>query len=92
MVKLACCRILETGRDPAVRINRPIATRLIVIGFFTGALSGFFGIGGGFLIVPGIMRGSGMPILNAIGSSLFSVGNLDEAPYLLLGHGAWIAS
>ncbi|MBS0394998.1 MAG: TSUP family transporter, partial [Proteobacteria bacterium] len=28
---------------------------------------------GGFLIVPGIMYGSGMPILNAIGSSLFSV-------------------
>ncbi len=60
--------------DPAVRINRSIATRLTVIGFFTGALSGFFGIGGGFLIVPGIMLGSGMPILNAIGSSLFSVG------------------
>ncbi|MBS0396170.1 MAG: TSUP family transporter, partial [Proteobacteria bacterium] len=28
---------------------------------------------GGFLIVPGIMYGSGMPILDAIGSSLFSV-------------------
>jgi uncharacterized membrane protein YfcA len=39
-----------------------------------GAFSGFFGIGGGFLIVPGIMLGSGMPILNAIGSSLLSVG------------------
>lgn len=60
--------------DPAVRIDRPIAMRLVAIGFFTGALSGFFGIGGGFLIVPGIMLGSGMPILNAIGSSLFSVG------------------
>ena len=40
----------------------------------TGAVSGFFGIGGGFLIVPGIMLGSGMPIINAIGSSLLSVG------------------
>jgi uncharacterized membrane protein YfcA len=60
--------------DPGVRINRPIAARLIAIGFATGALSGFFGIGGGFLIVPGIMLGSGMPVLNAIGSSLFSVG------------------
>jgi hypothetical protein len=27
------------------------------------------------LIVPGLMLGSGMPILNAIGSSLFSVGS-----------------
>ena len=39
-----------------------------------GAFSGFFGIGGGFLIVPGIMLGSGMAILSAIGSSLLSVG------------------
>ena len=45
----------------------------MVVGLLTGAISGFFGIGGGFLIVPGIMLGSGMPILNAIGSSLFSV-------------------
>jgi uncharacterized membrane protein YfcA len=37
-------------------------------------LAGFFGIGGGFLIVPGIMLGSGMAMLNAVGSSLFSVG------------------
>ena len=60
--------------DPAVRLNRGIAVRLVVIGFVTGLLSGFFGIGGGFLIVPGLMLGSGMTILNAVGSSLFSVG------------------
>jgi uncharacterized membrane protein YfcA len=39
-----------------------------------GFLSGFFGIGGGFLIVPAIMLGSGMATLNAVGSSLVSVG------------------
>jgi uncharacterized membrane protein YfcA len=39
-----------------------------------GALAGFFGIGGGFLIVPGLMFASGMEIINAIGTSLFSVG------------------
>ena len=31
------------------------------------------GIGGGFLIVPGLMRATGMPILNAVGSSLVAV-------------------
>lgn len=62
------------GGDPSVRITWPIAGRLVAIGLGTGLLAGFFGIGGGFLIVPGIMLGSGMPILNAIGSSLFSVG------------------
>ena len=60
--------------DPAVRINARIALRLVVIGFLAGGLSGFFGIGGGFLIVPGIMLGSGMPMISAIGSSLVSVG------------------
>jgi uncharacterized membrane protein YfcA len=52
-----------------------IAIRLIAIGLVVGAVSGFFGIGGGFLIVPGLMLASGMPIINAIGSSLFSVGS-----------------
>jgi uncharacterized membrane protein YfcA len=60
--------------DPAVRLNAEIAPRLVTVGLGTGFLSGFFGIGGGFLIVPGLMLSSGMPILNAVGSSLFSVG------------------
>jgi hypothetical protein len=46
----------------------------VLVGLAAGTVSGFFGIGGGFLIVPGIMFGSGLPILNAIGSSLFAVG------------------
>jgi uncharacterized membrane protein YfcA len=60
--------------DPDVRITRAIALRLVAIGFAVGLLSGFFGIGGGFLIVPAIMLGSGMATLNAVGSSLVSVG------------------
>ncbi len=68
--------------DPGVRITRPITIRLVAIGFLAGLLSGFFGIGGGFLIVPGIMLGSGMPILNAVGSSLLSVGAFGSATAL----------
>jgi uncharacterized membrane protein YfcA len=73
-VGVAMLRPRASGGDPTVRLNPVIAGRLIAVGFVTGAISGFFGIGGGFLIVPGIMLGSGMPILNAIGSSLLSVG------------------
>jgi uncharacterized protein len=57
-----------------VRINAPIAARLGGVGAGVGALSGFFGIGGGFLIVPGLMLGSGMAGINAVASSLLSVG------------------
>ena len=56
------------------RMDARTAGRLIALGLIAGLLSGFFGIGGGFLVVPGIMLGSGLPILKAIGSSLFSVG------------------
>jgi uncharacterized protein len=63
----------QTGGDPTVRLTRENLPRLILIGLASGALSGFFGIGGGFLIVPGLMFASGMPIVNAIGSSLVAV-------------------
>ena len=46
---------------------------LIGGGLVVGALSGFFGIGGGFVIVPGLIAATAMPLINAIGSSLVSV-------------------
>jgi len=73
-VAVAMLRPRRSAGDPNVHITPAIAVRLIGIGLLTGALAGFFGIGGGFLIVPGIMLGSGMAMLNAIGSSLFAVG------------------
>lgn len=78
--------------DPLVRINPAIAVRLLCIGLLAGFISGFFGIGGGFLIVPGIMFASGMPIINAIGSSLFAVslfGFTTAASYALSGLVDW---
>jgi uncharacterized membrane protein YfcA len=71
---LAMLRARAVAGDPNVHINWRIGVRLIALGLAVGFVSGFFGIGGGFLIVPGMMLGSGMPILNAVGSSLFSVG------------------
>ena len=82
VVGISMLRGKSAEGDPDVRITRPIAMRLVAIGFLAGLLSGFFGIGGGFLIVPGIMLGSGMPILNAVGSSLFSVGTFGSATAL----------
>ncbi len=47
--------------------------RLIPIGLGVGLLAGFFGIGGGFLIVPGLILATGMPPRNAIATSLVAV-------------------
>ena len=59
--------------DPNVRITPAIAVRLIGAGLALWLLSGFFGIGGGFLVVPGLVASTGMPILFAVGSSLVAV-------------------
>ena len=58
---------------PDVRLSAENGPRLVGLGFGTGLLSGFFGIGGGFLIVPGLILATGMPILNAMASSLVGV-------------------
>lgn len=63
----------EPDRDRHVRLGRENAPALVGTGFAVGALSGFFGIGGGFLIVPGLVFATGMPMLQAVGTSLVAV-------------------
>ena len=69
--------LMLKGRDalgnPNVRLNRENAPRIVGFGAVTGLFSGFFGIGGGFLIVPGLIASTGMPMINAVGSSLVAV-------------------
>ncbi|ONF97143.1 sulfite exporter TauE/SafE family protein [Sphingomonas jeddahensis] len=53
--------------------NRENASKVLGFGLGTGAFSGFFGIGGGFLIVPGLVASTRMPMINAVGTSLVAV-------------------
>lgn len=78
--------------DPAVRLGRENAGQLVTYGAGAGLFSGFFGIGGGFLIVPGLVAATGMPMLNAVGSSLIAVasfGVTTAASYALSGLIDW---
>lgn len=63
--------------DPHVALRWATAARmtpwLLAYGAGVGALAGFFGIGGGVLIVPGLIAATGMPMISAVGSSLVSV-------------------
>ncbi len=76
-VGIMMLRPRRSGGNPDVRLTRESMPRLLPllvgIGFAVGALSGFFGIGGGFLIVPGLIGATAMPLISAIGSSLVSV-------------------
>ena len=82
--------------NPDVRLStitaRELLPLLIGIGFAVGLLSGFFGIGGGFLIVPGLMLATGMPLTLAIGTSLVAVaafGAATAASYAVSGLIDW---
>ena len=52
-----------------VACHRENLPRVAGFGLVTGGLSGFFGIGGGFLIVPALIAATSMPIYQAIGTS-----------------------
>lgn len=59
--------------DAGVMLGRENAVKLVLYGLGTGLFSGFFGIGGGFLIGPALIAATGMPMLTAVGSSLVAV-------------------
>ena len=77
---------------PDVKMNRGNMLAIVGLGVATGTLSGFFGIGGGFLIVPALMLATGMPIMNAVSSSLVAVtafGLTTAASYAWSGLISW---
>lgn len=85
----------RTG-DPDVMLTWSSAPRLAPLIFFygiaVGTLAGFFGIGGGFLVVPGLMAATQMPIISAVGSSLVPVtafGSTTATNYALSGLIDW---
>ncbi|MNJ22948.1 Sulfite exporter TauE/SafE [compost metagenome] len=78
--------------DPGVRLHRGMAPRVAVSSVGVGAAAGFFGIGGGFLIVPGLMWATGMTLAAAQATSLLSVaafGASTAANYSLSGLVDW---
>src|SRR3974390_394808 len=68
VVGLTMLRPRKSGSNADVKLTRKsmpdLLPRLLGIGFAVGVLSGFFGIGGGFLIVPGLVAADGPPPLN----------------------------
>ncbi|WP_087001984.1 sulfite exporter TauE/SafE family protein [Rhizobium sullae] len=66
-----------------------------LVALATGLSSGFFGIGGGFLIVPGLLLSTGMPLINAVGTSLLAVGTfglMTAANYAASGFVDWLTA
>ncbi len=69
--------IQETVRiPPMVRLRgdvRVSAWVITVVAFFTGLLSGFLGVGGGFIRMPAMLYAIGVPVPVAVGTDLFEI-------------------
>ena len=78
LLMLFIAAMMLRGRKAEVQAattgQREDKRRLSVIGFGVGMLAGFYGIGGGFLVAPALILGTGMPTIAAVGSALVSVG------------------
>jgi uncharacterized protein len=62
-------------RDPAgqLRLTSRCAAVLVAAGVGAGVLSGLFGVGGGFVVVPALVLFSGMGIHRAVATSLLVI-------------------
>lgn len=69
-VPQAVCRFDPSGR---FTLSSPCLVLLVVVGLLVGVLSGLFGVGGGFVIVPALVLLTGMEIHRAVSTSLLVV-------------------
>jgi uncharacterized membrane protein YfcA len=58
------------GKQSAEPPRRGFSPAAVAIGFFVGVLTGVVGAGGGFLIVPALVLLAGVPMGDAVGTSL----------------------
>jgi uncharacterized membrane protein YfcA len=78
--------------DGQLRFSAPCAVVLALIGIGTGFLSGLFGVGGGFLIVPALVLVTRMGVHRAVATSLLIISVIafsGAATQVLHGRIAW---
>ncbi|MDO8364110.1 MAG: sulfite exporter TauE/SafE family protein [Actinomycetota bacterium] len=58
---------------PKLRIDPWTGVKVVVAGTIVGLLTGFFGVGGGFVIVPALVLALGFTMAEAVGTSLLVI-------------------
>lgn len=81
LLRHAVCRFDPSGR---LRLTSHCLRLLIPVGFGTGIISGLFGVGGGFVVVPALVLIAGIDIRQATATALLVVA-------LVSGSGAIVA-
>jgi hypothetical protein len=77
-------RQLQTAGMPCEAYTRMDWLRLLALGLVVGLLTGFFGVGGGFLIVPALVLVGNFPTRQAVGTSLLIIAMASVSGFL--GH------
>jgi uncharacterized membrane protein YfcA len=62
-----------TRTHPALRLTPAVAVKVVLAGTVVGLLTGFFGVGGGFVIVPALVLALGFAMPEAVGTSLIVI-------------------
>ena len=75
LLLILALRVLPGRKDAEFQEldGRPSRPRLMVLGAVTGFMSGLLGVGGGFLIVPVLIKVFHYPVKRAIGTSLLVI-------------------
>jgi uncharacterized membrane protein YfcA len=63
----------DPRNSSAIRLDLPTALKVVLAGSFIGLLTGFFGVGGGFVIVPALVLALGFSMPDAVGTSLIVI-------------------
>ncbi|HEY8883310.1 MAG TPA: sulfite exporter TauE/SafE family protein, partial [Dermatophilaceae bacterium] len=73
---------------PTLACNCPRVLKVVVTASAVGLLTGFFGVGGGFVVVPALVLALGFTMPVAVGTSLLVIAiNSTSALLSRMGHG-----
>ncbi|MEP3051871.1 MAG: sulfite exporter TauE/SafE family protein [Erythrobacter sp.] len=96
VVGVSMWRSRPQSGNPEVQMTRanalPMLAKVLPIGLVVGFAAGLFGIGGGFLIVPGLILATRMPMINAAATSLVvisALGLTTATSYAFSGYVNW---
>lgn len=70
LMLVVAARMVSSGMPDASAASEPRIWIIPVAGLIVGVLTGFFGVGGGFVIVPALVLWLGLPMRVAVGTSL----------------------
>ena len=76
MLAAAYAMLRRHGQEEAAELDadrRRLSLRVVPTGLAVGLLTGFFGVGGGFVIVPALVLLLGLPMPVAVGTSLLVI-------------------